>query len=446
MRIVVVGAGYVGLVSGSCLADLGLDVTCVDQDRDKIKNLNLGHIPIHESQLAQVVRRAISAERLTFTDDLADALKGAEVALIAVGTPTIIGGDHADLSYVFEAVRNVSVVAPAGTLIVVKSTVPVGTARKLQHLVEEVRPGAGIEIASNPEFLREGNAVVDFMAPDRIVIGVSSTIAKKKLQQLYEPLTAKGVPLVCASSESAELIKYASNSYLAMRIGFVNQLTDICEAVGADIEDVTRGTGLDKRIGEHYFKPGPCYGGSCFPKDTRALAATAQDFDTPLTIIEEVINANDRRRNSIASRVAAAMGKDVKDKRIAVLGIAFKAGTDDLRDAPSLVMIPALQIMGASIAICDEVAMENAKTLFRGVEWFQNPIEAARGADAVVVLTEWQQFKDVDLAAMAKAMRRPILIDMRNIYAPNKVAEAGLTYHSLGRRAVGPLVAKHSRG
>jgi UDPglucose 6-dehydrogenase len=281
------------------------------------------------------------------------------------------------------------------------------------------------------------------MKPDRIVIGVSSAWAEKTLRRLYAPLTEKGAALVCASSESAELIKYASNSYLAMRIGFVNQLTDICEAVGADIDEVTRGTGLDKRIGEHYFAPGPCYGGSCFPKDTRALAATAQDFDTPLTIIEEVINANDRRRNSIAQRVAAAMGKDVKGKRIAVFGVAFKAGTDDLRDAPSLVMIPALQIMGATIVACDPVAMVHARSVFREVEWFENPIEAARGADAVVVLTEWQEFKKIDLADLAQNMRRPLLIDMRNIFVPAAAAKAGLTYHSLGRRSVTPAAIKN---
>jgi UDPglucose 6-dehydrogenase len=436
MRIAVIGTGYVGLVSGACFSQFGFQVTCVDHDLVKVATLNQNRIPIYEPGLEDIVATSRRKGHLTFTTDLSGAVGSAELALIAVGTPTGHNGDHADLTYVFEAGRQIARAAKSYLVVVIKSTVPVGTAAKLRKIMAEANPQADFEVCSNPEFLREGSAVDDFMVPDRIVVGVQSARSEAVLRRLYQPLIAKGVPFIATSSESAELIKYAANSYLALRIGFVNQLTDICEAVDADIAEVARGVGLDKRIGPQYFAPGPGYGGSCFPKDTRALAATARDYAAPITIIEDVILANERRQDSLAGRVAGAAGGDIRGKRIAVLGIAFKAETDDIRDTPALKMIPGLQALGAKVAAYDPAAMANAKQVFDAVDWCENVTTTVTGADVVVIATEWDEFRGLDLIAMRKLVRGALLVDLRNIFGPEDVSRAGFTYHSLGRKPV----------
>lgn len=433
MKIAVIGTGYVGLVSGACFSQFGFQVTCVDHDAKKVETLNLNRIPIYEPGLEDLVASARRKGHLSFTTDLPKAVGQAELAFIAVGTPTGQNGDHADLTYVFEAGRQIARAMTSFMVVVIKSTVPVGTAAKLRKVMAEANPNADFEVASNPEFLREGSAVDDFMIPDRIVVGVKSARAETVLRQLYQPLIAKGVPFIVTSSESAELIKYAANSYLALRIGFVNQLTDICEAVDADIAEVARGVGLDKRIGPQYFSPGPGYGGSCFPKDTRALAATAKDFGASITIIEDVILANERRQESLAGRVLAAAGGSVQGKRVAVLGIAFKAETDDIRDTPTLKMIPALQGMGAQVAAYDPAAMENAKRVFSNVVWCENVVDTVRKADVVVIATEWDEFRGLDLVELRGLVNAPVMVDFRNIYQPADVVKAGFVYHSLGR-------------
>ena len=369
MKLAVIGAGYVGLVSAACFAEFGFSVTCIDKEQGKITALEAGKIPIYEPGLDQVVHSNFEAGRLSFSTDLKQAVGEADVVFIAVGTPTRRGEDAADLSYVFGAGTEIAVAMKGFTVVVTKSTVPVGTAEKLKALIAKTRPDADFEVASNPEFLREGSAVEDFLRPDRIVIGVSSERAEAPLRQLYRPLTQKDVPIVFTSCQAAEVIKYAANTYLATRIGFVNQLADLCEKVDADISDVTRGMGLDKRIGQHYLQPGPGFGGSCFPKDTRALMVTAREHKSPFTVVEEVIEANERRKRGLTDRVAAAVGGKMDGKRIAVLGIAFKADTDDIRDAASLVLIPELQKKGAIVAVYDPAAMDNGRGLFDDVQW-----------------------------------------------------------------------------
>jgi UDPglucose 6-dehydrogenase len=436
MKIAVIGTGYVGLVSGACFSRFGFNVTCIDHDTKKVAQLEAGGIPIYEPGLGDIVAKSRQAGNLKFTSDLALGVAGADVVFIAVGTPTQANSDHADLRYVFEAGRQLAAVMDPLTVVVIKSTVPVGTAAKLREIMNAVHGSGAVYVASNPEFLREGCAVDDFMKPDRVVVGVNTSWSETVLRRLYQPLVDDDVPLVCTTSESAELIKYAANSYLAMRIGFVNQLTDVCAAVDADIADVARGVGLDKRIGVHYFAPGPGYGGSCFPKDTRALAATARDYHFPMTIVEDVINANERRKDGLAKRVAAAVGGNVKDKRIAILGVAFKAETDDIRDAPALNLIPDLQDMGAVVSAFDPAAMDNAARLLKDVQWCRSVEEAAKDADVLVVLTEWDEFRGLDFAVLRQVMKTPVVVDMRNLYRLEHIAAVGFTYHSLGRRTV----------
>ena len=433
MKLAVIGTGYVGLVSGACFSHFGFVVACVDQDAAKIAALESGIIPIYEPGLESVVGRSRLNGNLSFTTDLAAAVNGAEAVFIAVGTPTKAGEDEADLTYVFEAGRQVARLISSYTVVVIKSTVPVGTATKLRAIMLEANPAAQFDVASNPEFLREGSAVDDFLHPDRVVIGVNSPEAEKVMRNLYQPLSASAVPMVVTSSESAELIKYTANCYLAMRIGFVNQVADLCETVGADIREVALGAGLDKRIGLHYFAPGPGFGGSCFPKDTRAMIAMAREHKVPVSIIEDVVAANERRRVSVAQRVAAVLGSAVKESKIAILGIAFKADTDDIRDAPALEVIPALQAVGAKISVFDPAAMEHGRKVFTNVQWCEDMYSAAKNADAIVVLTEWNDFRGVDFVKLKNAVRGAVIFDFRNLYQPDDVVKAGFSYHSLGR-------------
>jgi UDPglucose 6-dehydrogenase len=435
MKIAVIGTGYVGLVSGACFSHFGFDVVCVDQNSAKIESLKKGEIPIYEPGLDVVVAASTRKGNLTFTTNLALAMEGADVVLIAVGTPTAPGDDHADLTYVFEAGKQVANLISSYTVVVIKSTVPVGTAARLNKLMAETNPQAEFDVASNPEFLREGSAVDDFLHPDRVVIGVNSKAAEAVMRKLYQPLSASAVPLVVTSSASAELIKYAANCYLAMRIGFVNQVADVCEAVGADIKQVALGAGLDKRIGLHYFAPGPGFGGSCFPKDTRALMALARDCGAPVSIIEEVVNANEKRRHSAADKIIKVMDGNVKGKKIAILGIAFKADTDDIRDAAALAIIPELQSKGAVVSAFDPEAMEHGKSQFQNVLWCEDSYAAAKDADIVVVLTEWNEFRGIDFGKLKKAVKGLVIMDFRNLYVPEDVAKAGFAYHSLGRSA-----------
>lgn len=436
MKITVIGAGYVGLVSAACFSDFGYEVVCVDRDAEKVAKLKEGHIPIYEQGLEPIVAGNLQAGRLSFTQDLKGSVAAADVVLIAVGTPTRPDEDAADMSYVYAAAEEVAQAMRGFTVIITKSTVPVGTAAKLRDIIGKARPDGDFEVASNPEFMREGSAVEDFLRPDRVVVGVADERAERVLRQLYRPLTAKQVPLVVTSCEAAEVIKYASNTFLATRIAFVNQLADLCEKVGADIQDVTQGMGLDKRIGLQFLSPGPGFGGSCFPKDTRALAHTARQYGSIFTIVENVISSNEARKRSLADRIAKAVGGSLKDKKIAILGIAFKADTDDIRDAAALTVIPELQQRGAAIAAFDPVAMDNGRQHFDGVQWCADAYSAVMGANAVVILTEWNVFRGLDLKRLARAMRDPVMVDFRNLFTLADVRNSGLTYFSIGRRSV----------
>jgi UDPglucose 6-dehydrogenase len=441
MKITVIGAGYVGLVSAACFSDFGYEVSCVDRDARKVAALENGKIPIYEQGLEPVVVSNREAGRLTFTEDLKSAVASADVVLIAVGTPTREGEDAADLSYVYAAGEEIARAMQGYTVIVTKSTVPVGTAAKLREIISKARPDGDFDVASNPEFMREGSAVEDFLKPDRVVIGVNSERAEKVLRQLYRPLTAKNVPLLVASCEAAEVIKYAANTFLATRIAFVNQLADLCEKVGADIQDVARGMGLDKRIGLQFLNPGPGFGGSCFPKDTRALVHTARQHGNPFTIVEDVVAANEARKRALADRIQQAAGGTLAGKKIALLGIAFKAETDDIRDAAALTLAPELQKRGAALAAFDPVAMDNGRQAFQSVQWCADAYSAAMGADVVVILTEWNVFRGLDLGRLARCMREPVMVDFRNLFTVSDVKGSGLVYHSIGRASVLPQEA-----
>jgi UDPglucose 6-dehydrogenase len=436
MKLTVIGAGYVGLVSAACFADFGYTVTCVDRDRGRIAELNSGGIPIYEQGLEPIIANNRRAGRLQFTDDLKDAVAGADVVLIAVGTPTAAGSDSADLTALIAATREVAAALTGFAVVMTKSTVPVGTAAKLRALIASERPGLDFEVASNPEFMREGSAVEDFLRPDRVVLGVASERAESVLRQLYRPLANKDVPVIVTTCEAAEVIKYAANTFLATRIVFVNQLADLCEKTGADIQEVVRGMGMDKRIGQHFLNPGPGFGGSCFPKDTRAMAAIAREQGATFTILENVIAANEARKSALVDRIEAALGGSLKGTRIGILGIAFKAETDDIREAASLTIIPELQRRGASIAAFDPVAMDNGRKTFEQVQWCADPYSTAVGADCVTVLTEWNEFRGIDLAKLARGMRRAIVVDFRNLFNLREAREAKLSYHSVGRPTV----------
>ena len=434
MKIVMIGAGYVGLVSGVCFSEFGYNVVCVDQNSDKIAALKAGRAPIYEPGLEELMAR--NADRLAYSTDLADAVAGADVIFLAVGTPSRRGDGEADLSFVHEAARQLAPHLKRGAVVVLKSTVIVGTAANVREIIKQANPKADFSIASNPEFLREGSAIDDFLHPDRVVIGVEDARARDALSALYRPLNLRATPIVFTSLENAEITKYASNAFLAMKITFINEIADLCEKVGADVQEIARAIGLDNRIGGRFLHPGPGFGGSCFPKDTRAIAAAAQRFGAPLRLIEKTVEINEERTESLGDRIRQALGQPVSGRTIAVLGVAFKPNTDDCREAPSLSLIPRLQLEGAKIRAHDPQAMESASALLPGVAWCATPYEAAEGADALVILTEWNEYRALDLAELAERMTGRLIIDMRNIYRLDEMRGRGFRYVSIGRPTV----------
>jgi len=434
MRIAMIGTGYVGLVSGACFSEFGIDVVCVDKDVEKIDRLRRGETPIFEPGLEVLIGANERAGRLSFTTDLGQAVKGADAVFIAVGTPSRSGDGHADLSYVLEAAREIATALDDGyTVIVTKSTVPVGTGRKVEAMVRETRPDADFDVASNPEFLREGSAIQDFMRPDRVVIGTDSERACELLRRLYRPLYLIERPFVLTGLETAELTKYAANGFLAAKITFINEIADLCEKVGANVHDVARGIGLDGRIGRKFLHPGPGYGGSCFPKDTLALTRTAQVAGAPLRLIETVVEVNEARKERMVGRIVEACGGSVEGKTIAILGLTFKPNTDDVREAPSLVILPALQKAGATVRAFDPEGMEEVVTRIDGVVRCDDAYQAMEGADLLVLLTEWNEFRALDLKRVKELLHAPVVVDLRNIYNPAEMAALGFDYHSLGR-------------
>ena len=440
MKIAMIGTGYVGLVSGACFSEFGVDVICVDKDEDKIDQLNSCICPIFEPGLENLVKNNFAAGRLSFTTDLARAVKSADAVFIAVGTPSRRGDGHADLSFVYGAAAEVAANLQGYTVIVTKSTVPVGTGREVKRIVMETRPDAEFDIASNPEFLREGAAIDDFMRPDRIVIGTENKRAADMLSELYRPLYLLETPIVQTTLESAELIKYAANTFLATKVTFINEFATLCEKVGADVQDIARGIGLDGRIGSKFLHAGPGYGGSCFPKDTLALVKTAQDAGAPIKIVETVVEINRRRKVQMAEKVITACDGTVNGKTIAVLGLTFKPNTDDMRDSPSLVIVPELQKAGAKIKAFDPQGMQEAEKFLNNVRFSKGPYEAMEGADALVIITEWNAFRALDLQRVKGLLKSPILVDLRNIYNLVEMRKAGFVYISVGRKepSIGP--------
>jgi UDPglucose 6-dehydrogenase len=438
MRIAMIGTGYVGLVSGACFSEFGVSVTCVDKDVSKIARLKQGEIPIYEPGLDQIVDSNVRAGRLEFTTDLATAVKGADAVFIAVGTPSRRGDGHADLSYVFGAAEEIARALTGYAVVVTKSTVPVGTGRRVAEIIRKTRPEAQFDVVSNPEFLREGSAIQDFMRPDRVVIGCESERAKDVMRELYRPLYLIETPMIFTTIETAELTKYAANSFLATKISFINEVADLCEQLGADVQDVARGIGLDGRIGRKFLHAGPGYGGSCFPKDCLALVRTAQEAGAPVSLIETTVKVNETRKEKMAARIIRACGGSVEGKTIAVLGLTFKPNTDDMRESASLAIIPALRGAGATIRAFDPEGMVEAKKLLEGVTFCEGAYDAMGGADAVVILTEWNEFRALDLRRVRELLRSPTIIDLRNIYKPADMADAGFYYFSIGRRAVEP--------
>ena len=431
MRIAMIGTGYVGLVSGACLAEFGHEVVCIDKDPAKVETLKSGGIPIFEPGLDEVVAAGVRSGRLSFDTDLARGVAGASAVFLAVGTPSRRGDGHADLSFVFAAAEEIAKALTGYAVVVTKSTVPVGTSRQVEAIIKKARPDAEFDMASNPEFLREGSAIGDFRRPDRVVVGCDTERARKVMREVYRPLFLNETPILFTSRETSELIKYAANAFLATKITFINEMADICEKVGGDVQDVARGIGLDGRIGKKFLHAGPGYGGSCFPKDTLALVKTASDLGTPSRIVEAVVAVNDRRKLDMAKKIEAAFG-GVKGKTIAVLGLTFKPNTDDMRDAPSLVILPYLQAAGATIRAFDpEGHKEAAKHL--ALDYCTDTYEAIEGADGVVILTEWNEFRALDLARVKAALKTPLMVDLRNIYRPDQMIEAGFKYVSVGR-------------
>ena len=433
MRIAMVGTGYVGLVSGTCFAEFGIDVTCIDRDKNKIARLKKGEIPIYEPGLDDLVAKQVKAGRLSFTTDLASAVKDADAVFIAVGTPSRRDDGHADMSYVYEAAKEIALALEGYTLIVTKSTVPVGTAREVEKIIRANNPKAEFDVCSNPEFLREGAAINDFMRPDRVVIGTDSTRAADMMRELYRPLYINETPMVVTTPETAEIIKYAANAFLATKITFINEIANLCEKTGANVQEVAKGIGLDGRIGKKFLHAGPGYGGSCFPKDTLALTQIGQKYGAPQNIVETVVWVNAERQRSMAQRVIESCGGNIEGQKIAVLGVAFKPNTDDVRDAPSLVIIPLLQEEGAKISAYDPAAMEHAESHLENVEWCKDAYEAVEDADALVILTEWNEFRALDLDRIAGIMKTKRIIDLRNIYKVLDMRESGFQYISVGR-------------
>ena len=433
MRIAMIGTGYVGLVSGTCLADFGHHVTCVDKDAAKIEGLLAGRMPIWEPGLESLVKSNVDRGRLEFTTDLGKAVEGAEAVFIAVGTPSRRGDGHADLSYVFAAVEELAGLLKGPIVVVTKSTVPVGTGDQIAALLKEKGAPDGASVASNPEFLREGAAIADFKHPDRILVGAEDDRAREVLAEIYRPLFLNRAPMLFTSRRTAELTKYAANAFLATKISFINEMADLCEAVGADVQDLARGIGLDNRIGPKFLHAGPGYGGSCFPKDTLALLRTAEEAGIKQRIVSTVVEVNDSRKLAMADRVKAALGGSVEGKRIGVLGLTFKPNTDDMRDAPSIPLIKGLLAGGANVAAFDPVGREQAEPLLPNVEFSRSAEDAAEGADALVIVTEWDEFRALDLSDLAGRMRGTVLVDLRNIYDRSEAREAGLSYFGVGR-------------
>jgi UDPglucose 6-dehydrogenase len=433
VRITVVGSGYVGLVSGACFAEFGHHVTCVDKDEAKIARLNKGEIPIFEPGLEDVVARNIASGRLVFQTELAAAVAASDVALIAVGTPTRRGDGHADLSYVRAAAAEIADAVQGYTVVVTKSTVPVGTGAEIAALIHERRPTADVDVASNPEFLREGAALEDFMRPNRIVVGTLSERARAVMRDLYRPLFLSDTPILFTDLESSELIKYAANAFLATKISFINEMADLCEKLGANVSDVAKGMGLDNRIGAKFLHPGPGYGGSCFPKDTLALVKSAEKVAVPMQIVSATIAANDQRKAAMVDKIIAACGGSVAGKTLGILGLTFKPNTDDMRDAPSLVIIPGLQKAGATIQAFDPEGRHEAEKMLNDVTYAKDAYAALEGADALIILTEWNEFRALDMARVKLLLSKPIFIDLRNIYKKPEMVAAGFEYSSLGR-------------
>ncbi|HEX5776141.1 MAG TPA: UDP-glucose/GDP-mannose dehydrogenase family protein [Caulobacteraceae bacterium] len=433
MRVAMIGTGYVGLVSGACFADFGHTVSCIDKDEGKIERLKAGIMPIYEPGLDQLVAQNVKAGRLSFSTDAGDAVRSADAVFIAVGTPSRRGDGHADLTYVHAAAEEIAALMDGFTVVVTKSTVPVGTGDEIEKIIRDIRPDAQFAVVSNPEFLREGAAIEDFKHPDRVVVGTDDPRAREVLTELYRPLYLNETPIVFTGRRTSELIKYAANAFLALKITFINEVSDLCEAVGADVQQVARGIGLDARIGGKFLHAGPGYGGSCFPKDTLALVRTAVDAGSPVELVETTVRINDQRKKAMARKIATALGGELKGKRIGVLGLTFKPNTDDMREAPSLDIIPALQAMGADVRAFDPEGMGEARALLPGVEFTEGPYEAVEAADALVILTEWDQFRALDIDRVKLLMRKPVVVDLRNIYRPDDMRARGFAYTSVGR-------------
>lgn len=433
MRVVMIGTGYVGLVSGACFADFGHDVICIDKDENKIEDLKNGIMPIYEPGLAALVNSNVEAGRLAFDVHPKKAVRKADVVFIAVGTPTRRGDGHADLTYVYQAAEELATMIEGYTVVVNKSTVPVGTGDEVEEIIRRINPKADFDVASNPEFLREGAAINDFKRPDRVVLGSESQRAIEQMRILYRPLYLNETPMVITGRRTAELIKYAANAFLAVKIGFINEIADLCEKVGANVQEVSAAIGLDNRIGKKFLNAGPGYGGSCFPKDTLALSKTAQDNGTPVHIVDTVIRSNDERKKSMAKRIIDACEGGVKGKTIAILGLTFKPNTDDMRDAPSLDIIPALQAEGANIQAYDPEGMKEAEELFTDVVYCNDAYQCLEGCNVAVIVTEWNQFRALDLDRVSKLVSDKLLIDLRNIYALNELVDRGMSYISIGR-------------
>lgn len=433
MHIAVIGTGYVGLVSGTCFSEFGHDVICIDTDAEKIDSLNSGKVPIFEPGLQAMIEKNTRSNYLKFGTDLKTAVAGADAVFIAVGTPSRRGDGQADLTYVYAAAQEIAAALTGYTVVVTKSTVPVGTGREVERILRETNPDADFNVVSNPEFLREGAAIEDFMRPDRVIVGTLEKRAQEMMSAIYRPLSLFQTPLVFTSLESSELTKYAGNAFLAMKITFINEIADLCEKVGADVHEVARGIGLDRRIGAKFLHPGPGFGGSCFPKDTRALYQTSVEAEVPLRIVDTVININEKRKMDMAARVVDACGGSVTGKQIAVLGLTFKPNTDDMRESPSLDIIPALVKGGATVMAYDPEGMEEARKLLDDVEFRDSSYATIEGADALVIITEWNEFRALDLKRVKSMMKTPVMVDLRNIYDPHDMAIKGFTYHSIGR-------------
>ncbi len=433
MRVAMIGTGYVGLVSGACFADFGHVVTCIDKDASKIERLHQNVMPIYEPGLDQLVAANVKAGRLFFATEAREAVAKADAVFIAVGTPSRRGDGYADLSYVYAAAEEIAGYVEGFTVIVTKSTVPVGTGDEIEAIIKRVRPDADVAVVSNPEFLREGAAIEDFKRPDRVVVGTSDERAREVMRELYRPLNLNETPIVFTARRTSELIKYAANAFLALKITYINEMADLCEAVGADVQQVARGIGLDNRIGGKFLHAGPGYGGSCFPKDTLALVRTAADAGSPLKLVETTVEVNDTRKAKMADKVGAAVGGDLNGKTVALLGLTFKPNTDDMRDAPALAIVPALQKAGAKVVAFDPEGMHEAQKMLEGVTFAEGPYEALTGADVAVLVTEWDQFRALDLDRVKLLMGAPVLVDLRNVYKPEEMKRRGFTYSGIGR-------------